>query len=384
MIFHPFRRDPHAFLEIVSRVVPDGRMPPLHSGRPVRGHHPTAAAVYRPCRGSFGGKASVGAEGPGTGAIPSMIGSTETRRIPLNVLSLKTVCKSFESVHAVADLSFDVQKGQVFGLLGPNGAGKTTSIRMIMQILLPDSGSIEVFGKFLSPAVTDRIGYLPEERGMYKKMKVLDAVAFFGEIKSMPRARAVTEAQAWLKKLDLADWAGRKVEELSKGMQQKVQFICTVLHRPELLILDEPFTGLDPVNVNAMKDAMLELKESGTTIIFSTHQMEQIERLCDAICLIHKGKAVLKGPLAEVKAKFGTGRVQMRYEGNAAFLKDRSLVSGFDDYGKYVEIRPASAVAPQEILKRAVTEVTVTHFEIAEPSLNEIFIQLVGDKGGGE
>jgi ABC-2 type transport system ATP-binding protein len=302
----------------------------------------------------------------------------------LNILSVQTVCKSFESVRAVADLSFEVQKGQVFGLLGPNGAGKTTSIRMIMQILLPDSGSIEVFGKPLNPAVTDRIGYLPEERGLYKKMKVLDAIAFFGEIKSMPRARAVAEAQTWLERLDLAEWAGRRVEELSKGMQQKVQFICTVLHRPELLILDEPFTGLDPVNVNAMKDAMLELRESGATIIFSTHQMEQVEKLCDAICLIHKGRAVLKGSLAEVKAKFGTGRVQIRYEGNAAFLKDRSLVSGFDDYGKYVEIRPAAAIAPQEILKRAVAEVTVTHFEIAEPSLNEIFIQLVGDKGGGQ
>jgi ABC-2 type transport system ATP-binding protein len=292
------------------------------------------------------------------------------------------VHKSFETVHAVNDLSFEVQKGCVFGLLGPNGAGKTTTIRMIMRILLPDSGSIDLFGKPLDPSLTDRIGYLPEERGLYKKMKVAEAAAFFGEIKGMARAKAASEARRWLARLDLAEWADKKVEELSKGMQQKVQFICTILHRPELLILDEPFTGLDPVNVNLLKDVMLDLKGDGATIIFSTHQMEQVERLCDSICLIHRGQAVLNGPLSEIKAKFGKGRVQMRYEGRAAFLDDRSLVSSCDDYGKYVEIRPADGVSPRDLLKRAVGEVDVIHFEIAEPSLNEIFIQLVQPKGG--
>jgi ABC-2 type transport system ATP-binding protein len=301
----------------------------------------------------------------------------------LKVLNVQKVNKTFDSVRAVRDLSFSVEKGRVFGLLGPNGAGKTTTIRMVMQILLPDSGTIEIFEKPLKPSLTDRIGYMPEERGLYKKMKTVDVVAFFGEIKGMRRADALREARLWLRKLDLAEWAEKKVEELSKGMQQKVQFICTILHKPELLILDEPFTGLDPVNVNLLKDVMLELKNSGTTIIFSTHQMEQVEKLCDAICLINKGEAVLDGLLSDVKAKFGKGRVQMQYEGKADFLGDKSLVVAFDDYGKYVEIRPAAGVKPQDVLKRAVREVAVGRFEVAEPSLNEIFIQQVGQKGGG-
>ncbi len=300
----------------------------------------------------------------------------------LKVLDVQNIVKSFESVKAVKDLSFSVEKGQVFGLLGPNGAGKTTTIRMIMQIFLPDSGTIQIFGQPLESSLTDRIGYMPEERGLYKKMKVIDAIAFFSEIKGAAPNTVRQEAKRWLKKLDLAEWADKKVEELSKGMQQKIQFICTVLHKPELIILDEPFTGLDPVNVNMLKDVMLELKNAGATIIFSTHQMEQVEKLCDAICLINKGAAVLYGPLSEMKAKFGKGRVQMQYEGKAAFLRDKFLVASYDDYGKYVEISPAANASPQDILKQAMMETTITRFEIAEPSLNEIFIQLVGEKGG--
>jgi ABC-2 type transport system ATP-binding protein len=302
----------------------------------------------------------------------------------LKVLDVQHIVKSFESVQAVKGLSFSVEQGQVFGLLGPNGAGKTTTIRMIMQIILPDSGAIRIFDRPLEPSLTDRIGYMPEERGLYKKMKVIDAIVFFSEIKGADPATVRQEAKRWLVKLDLAEWAEKKVEELSKGMQQKIQFICTILHKPELIILDEPFTGLDPVNVNLLKDVMLELKNTGATIIFSTHQMEQVEKLCDAICLINKGEAVLHGPLSEVKAKFGKGRIQMRYEGKAAFLKDKSLVASCDDYGKYVEIAPAANATPQDILKQAVKETTITRFEIAEPSLNEIFIQLVGEKGGAQ
>ena len=300
----------------------------------------------------------------------------------MDVLQIRNVNKSYGNVQAVKDLSFRVERGRVFGLLGPNGAGKTTTIRMIMQILLPDSGTVELFGKPLEPKLNDRVGYLPEERGLYRKMKVLDAVAFFGEIKGLSHAAAVQEGKRWLGRLDLAEWAEKKVEELSKGMQQKVQFICTVLHKPDLLILDEPFSGLDPLNVNLLKDVMLELKQNEVTVIFSTHQMEQVERLCDSICLIHKGENVLSGTLSDIKGRFGRNRIHLRYEGKAAFLNDRELVAGYDDYGNYVEIRPAAKVSPQDILRRAVAEVSVRGFEITEPSLNEIFIKTVQPKGG--
>jgi ABC-2 type transport system ATP-binding protein len=300
----------------------------------------------------------------------------------LDILQIRGVNKSFDSFHAVTDLSFSVGKGQIFGLLGPNGAGKTTTIRMVMQILLPDSGTVELFGKKFSHKLNDRVGYLPEERGLYRKMKVLDTVVFFGEMKGMSKTEALREGRRWIERLELSEWAGKKIEELSKGMQQKVQFICTVLHKPELLILDEPFTGLDPVNVNTLKDVMLELKRDGSTVIFSTHQMEQVEKLCDAICLIHKGRNVLSGTLSEVKNRFGKNRVQMRYEGKADFLKDPSLVEGCDDYGQYVEIRLSARATPQDVLKRAVDEVAVNRFEIAEPSLNEIFIKVVQSQGG--
>lgn len=305
----------------------------------------------------------------------------------MNNLSIRNVSKSFETVRAVRDLSLDVPKGQIFGLLGPNGAGKTTTIRMIMRILLPDSGTIELFGKPLEPATTDRIGYMPEERGLYQKMKTLDVVAFFGEIKGMSRTKAVEEGRRWMKKLDIQDWMDKKVETLSKGMQQKIQFIGTILHRPDLLILDEPFSGLDPVNVNVLKDAMLELRDAGTTVIFSTHQMEQVEKLCDALCLINRGESVLQGRLSEVKSRFGRGRVQMQYEGDlAAVLRDRRWVEASDDFGKYVEIKPAAGVSAQDLLKRAMEDVSILRFEIAEPSLNEIFIQIVrpGEAGAGE
>lgn len=299
----------------------------------------------------------------------------------MEILSLHKVSKTFDSVHAVEDLFFGVQKGQLFGLLGPNGAGKTTTLRMIMNILLPDSGTIEIFGKPLDPSMMNQIGYMPEERGLYKKMKLLECVTFFGELKGLPWSKAAANAKDWLERFDLLGWKDKRIQELSKGMQQKVQFIITVLHEPELLILDEPFSGLDPVNVDEMKNMLLEMKNRGATIIFSSHQMEQVEKLCDAICLIYRGKNVLSGTLSQVKAKFGKNRIRIYYDGKAKFLRDRSLVLESNDFGKYVEIQSAPGVTPNDILQRAIQEISIHRFEITEPSLHDIFVRLVKNQG---
>ncbi len=300
----------------------------------------------------------------------------------MDILKIDRASKSFGDVQAVKNLSFLVKEKQVFGLLGPNGAGKTTMIRMIMQILLPDQGSIHIFEKPLSPDLLDQIGYLPEERGLFPKMKVIDTVVFFGEIHGIGHSESVRRADRLLERLELHEWRDKKVEELSRGMQQKLQFICTILHKPRLLILDEPFTGLDPVNTNLLKDVMMELKEEGTTIIFSTHLMEQVEKLCESICLINKGESVLSGSLREIKSKFGKNRVRLSYEGRADFLKDKTLVDHFDDYGQYVEIGLAKNRTSKELLQTAIDTVTLHQFETAEPSLNEIFITVIKAEGG--
>ncbi len=299
----------------------------------------------------------------------------------MTTLQINNIHKSYGDVHAVNDLSLSISKGQIFGLLGPNGAGKTTTIRMIMDIIKPDSGSIEILGEKNSRNVRNLIGYLPEERGLYKKMLVRDVIQFFAEIKGLPKKDVPDRAYDWLERLELVEWKEKKVEELSRGMQQKLQFICTIIHEPQILILDEPFTGLDPVNTNLMKDVILDLKNNGATIIFSTHLMEQVEKLCEAICLINKGTSVLKGSLSGIKSQFGKNRIRMRYDGIATFLDDKSLVASHDNYGKYVELSAAEGVSSQQILEKAIQQVTVDHFEIAEPSLNEIFINVVG-KGG--
>jgi ABC-2 type transport system ATP-binding protein len=294
-----------------------------------------------------------------------------------SAVTINHVCKSFDDVKAVQDLSLNIQQGEIFGLIGPNGAGKTTTIRMMLRILLPDSGTIELLGKPSSRAMVDQVGYLPEERGLFKKMLVIDIVKFFAELKGIPAKTATPIADKWLERVELQEWRNKKVEELSKGMQQKIQFISTILHQPKLLILDEPFSGLDPVNTNLIKDIMLELVKNGTTIIFSTHLMDQAEKLCDSLCLINRGQSVLQGSLAEVKARFGKNRCRLRYEGEARFLQDPALVAKYDDYGQYVEIQPQNGVSPQTILGTAIAEVMVRSFDITEPSLNEIFITVV-------
>lgn len=295
----------------------------------------------------------------------------------MKTLTVTEITKSFGEFYAVKDLSLEVEAGQIFGLLGPNGAGKTTTIRMIMAIILPDRGEIRIFHQPNTLKTLEQVGYLPEERGLYKKMKVLDILKFFGELKGMKKAEMARAIPEWLERFELSDWQDKKVEDLSRGMQQKLQIIATLLHRPKLIILDEPFIGLDPVNTTLVKDVLLELREEGATIIFSTHLMEQVEKLCDAICLINKGESVLQGRLHDVKKRYGRNRIQLQYSGDSDFLRNESSIERYDDYGNYVEIRLKEGADPQRLLQNIVRGSEVYRFEIMEPSLNEIFIDTV-------
>jgi ABC-2 type transport system ATP-binding protein len=297
-----------------------------------------------------------------------------------SVVNLSHVTKHFDTVKAVDGISFTIKHGTIYGLLGPNGAGKTTAIRMMMRIIYPDSGSIEIFGKPLKDVPKDRIGYLPEERGVYRKMKVIDLLTFFGEIKSMKPRAARRAGWEWLARLELAETGTKKVEELSKGMQQKVQFIATVMHAPDLIILDEPFSGLDPVNANILKDIILEFHRKGHTIVFSTHMMEQVEKLCLEICLINKGRKVLEGPLADVKKSYGHNAVTIRFEGDGAFLAGMPQVASANDYGSELFLRLKDGADPDEILQEAVGRVRVQKFEVSEPSIHDIFVEQVAAK----
>lgn len=299
-----------------------------------------------------------------------------------DALVLEGITKSFAELRAVDSLDLSVAGGSVFGLLGPNGAGKTTTIRMIMDIIRPDSGVIRLLGETDSEKRRRRISYLPEERGLYRKMKARELLVYFARLRGVDPAEGKRRADQWLARFELSAFADSKLEALSKGMGQKVQFIATILHRPELVILDEPFSGLDPVNVELIKSVMLELRREGTTIIFSTHQMDTVERLCDSICLINHGKKMLSGSVAEVRRRHGTNSVHLEYEGEARFLSDRALVAQAEDSGRFVEIVPAAGVSPQRILEAAVKEVTVRRFEVTEPSLHHIFIETVKAQGG--
>jgi len=300
------------------------------------------------------------------------------------VVDIDCITKRFAGHTAVRELTLKVERGAVYGLLGPNGAGKTTTIRMIMNIIVPDAGSVRLFGLSRTGRdLSERIGYLPEERGLYRKMKVMDLLVFLAETKGVGHAKAKHDAQAWLDRLGLSDWAQQKVDQLSKGMQQKVQFISTLLHGPELLILDEPFSGFDPVNTQLMKDVVLELARGGTTVLFSTHIMEQAEKLCDSVCIIARGEKVLDGPLAEVKRTHGGKHVIVAVEQGMASVdrvfRDSSLVAAADNYGQYAELELAEGADPQRVLELVLgAGARVTRFEIAEPTLNKIFIDIVG------
>lgn len=294
-----------------------------------------------------------------------------------SIISVNGVTKRFGDVVAVRELSLDVAPGAIYGLLGPNGAGKTTTLRMILGIFLPDEGEISVFNGQGIEDAKSRIGYLPEERGLYRKMKVGDVLQFFSEIKGVDKTTSARRVDHWLDKVGLPDWKQKKVEELSRGMQQKVQFIATVIHEPDLLILDEPFSGMDPVNTAQMKDIVLEQKSAGKTVVFSTHIMEQAEKLCDEICLINKGTAVLEGSLTEIKRSYGTDSVHIQYSGDGSFIAQLPGVESVDDYGNYIELKLSRGADVSALLREICTKVAVTRFEVVEPSLNRIFIEKV-------
>lgn len=293
-------------------------------------------------------------------------------------LKISNVTKRFGDFTAVEDLSFEVRAGRVFGFLGPNGAGKTTTIRMIVGITAPDSGSIELFGEHVSPHLQNRIGYLPEERGLYKKMKVVDQLKYFAALKGMASSDAEKKIDFWLDRMKLSEWKTKKTTDLSKGMQQKIQFISTVLHDPDLLILDEPFSGLDPVNVEFMIEVLSEFRTQQKTVIFSTHLMETAERLCHDIILINKSRKVVGGSLREVKESYGKNLIAFRGTGADKLISDRTLVDKVVSHADEQELHLAEGVDSQQLLKALIDSgAKITKFEITEPSLNDIFIEKV-------
>jgi len=293
---------------------------------------------------------------------------------------LDRVSKRFGDFTAVDDLSLEVRAGRVFGLLGPNGAGKSTTIRMIVNITAPDAGTIELFGKRIDPRLQDRVGYLPEERGLYKRMKIVDQLRFFAELKNVPGSVIEKRIDEWLDRLKLTEWKHKRSRELSKGMQQKVQFIGSVIHDPDLLILDEPFSGLDPLNVSLLKEAVADLKRAGKTIIFSTHLMETAEKLCDDICLLNRSKKILEGSLRQVKSSFGLNTVALRVVGENGLLNQSSLISKVEHHSDETEVLLNENADPQELLRQLIDSgAVVTKFEMIEPSLHNIFIEKVSE-----
>jgi ABC-2 type transport system ATP-binding protein len=298
---------------------------------------------------------------------------------PMPVVELAAVTKAYENKLAVNKLNLSIDAGQMFGLLGPNGAGKTSSIRMMMGITIPDSGRVSLFDKPFERKSLERVGYLPEERGLYKKMKVLDQLVFFGQLHGLRPDQARKRAQAWAERLEIAESLDKKTEELSKGMQQKIQFIASLLHDPGLIVMDEPFSGLDPVNAVLVEQTLLELKDQGKAILFSTHRMDQVEKLCDSICLVNNGQAVLAGKVREIKATYKRDRVVVEFEGNSSFLNSAEIAEA-KNFSGHAEIRLKEHGDAQKLLHEAAAVATIYRFELVEPSLEEIFIQTVGGK----
>ncbi len=290
---------------------------------------------------------------------------------------LEGVRKAFDGHVAVRDLSLEIPRGSVFGLLGPNGAGKTTTLRMVMNVFAPDEGRIEIGGRPADVAARDRIGYMPEERGLYPRMVLWELLLFLAEIKGTSRRDAAARLPAWLERLGLAEWGKRRVNELSKGMQQKAQFIATVLHEPDVLILDEPMSGLDPVGTDLMREVLLDQRRKGTTLVLSSHQMETVERICDRVALLNRGEKILDGAVADVKAQHGRNSLVLAFDGDGSFLSDLPGVLRLTDHGRYVEIRLKDGADPQAVLREATRHLRLSRFEIVEPSLHDIFVARV-------
>ena len=296
------------------------------------------------------------------------------------ILEVENISKHFDRVVAVDNVSFQIEPGKIYGLLGPNGAGKTTTIRMIMNIIMPDSGRITIFNQSMDDTLKSKIGYLPEERGVYPKMKLADFLKFLGELHDVPAQEADQRARTWLKRFNLLPMAESKVQELSKGNQQKVQLIGSFLHDPELLILDEPFSGLDPVNIDLVKEIILEFKKEGKAIILSTHMMDAAEKICDHVIMIDKGHKVLDGPLDEIQQEYGHNSVQLEYGGDGKIIKQLPFVEAFNDFGNFIEVRLKDGFKVNDLLKAVLDRVEIFKVETRRSTLHEIFISLV--KGG--
>jgi len=298
------------------------------------------------------------------------------------VIVLEGVTKTFGNHVAVDDVSLRIPRGSVYGFIGPNGAGKTSTIRLIVHIHLPDRGRVEVFGRPAGRETARRVGYLPEERGLYPKMKVRDLIHYFGKLKGCSRGELRTRADAWLDRLGLLPWKLKRCQELSKGMQQKVQFIATVIHEPELLILDEPFSGLDPVNAETLQKILEEFRAAGRTVIFSTHVMEHAEKLCDAVFMICRGRKVLDGTVEEIRARFREDVVEVAGEGEADAFRRLPGVRAVHDRAGRVEIELQRGADPQRLLQEALPRFRVSRFEIRAPRLHDIFVKIAGEDGG--
>ncbi len=291
-------------------------------------------------------------------------------------VELHGVTKTFGRHVAVDALDLVVPAGTVFGFIGPNGSGKTTTLRLILRIFYPDAGQVRVLGLDHGAAADDRVGYLPEERGLYRRMRVRDVLRFYAQLKDLKDSRS--DIDRWLKRLELDKWADKNVDTLSKGMAQKVQFIAAVIARPQLVILDEPFSGLDPVNMEVLRDAILELRKTGTTIIFSTHDMDIAERMCDHIFMIFRGKKVLDGTLDSIQAQYGQDTIRVRTAATNGSLEGLPGVLRVNDYGRYQELRMAPQADPQAILREIASRTAVERFELARPSLHDVFVRIAG------